>query len=119
MDTNETGADAGTDISSRPRPLKAEATQLVKLLGVSGSLALALVGWGVLTQVQGDAVVGLLGAIPGVVNAITTVLTAFGLVRRVEPLITPISSPRNNAGQDLVPASSPGDFSSGLVFPQE
>lgn len=114
MDANNTDTDgADTVDSSRPRPLRDEATLLVKLLGVGGSLALALIGWGVLTAVQGNALVGLLGAIPGLVNAITTVLTAFGLVSRVEPLVTPISAPQNNAGQDLRPPSPPGDFGSG------
>jgi hypothetical protein len=101
-------------LNARPRPLKSAATRLARILGVAGSLVTALAGWGLITVLQQDALTGLLGAIPGAVTAVTAVLTAFGVVRRAEPLVTPISSPQNNAGQDLVPASVAGDFGSGL-----
>ncbi len=104
-----------TDYSSRPRPIKAAADQLTKMFGLAGSIITALVGWGILTAVQGDAVDGLLGAIPGVITAITTALTAFGIVKTAEPLVTPISDPRNEAGVPLSPPSPPGDFGSGLT----
>lgn len=101
-------------LRDRPRPIKTAAANLSKILGVAGSLVTALVGWSILSAVQGDALTGLLGAIPGAVTAVTTVLAAFGIVRQAEPHVTPLSSPRNNAGQDLRPASPRGDFSSGL-----
>lgn len=103
------------DYSDRPRPIKAAAGTLTRWLGVAGSLVLALVGWGVLSAVQGDAVSGLLGVIPGVVNAVSTVLTAFGVVRRAEPLVTPMSDPRTDTGSPLMSHSPPGDFGSGVA----
>jgi hypothetical protein len=103
------------DYSNRPRPVKEAASRLSKLLGVAGAFVTALVGWGVVTASQGDAVTGLLGAIPGIVTAVTTVLTAFGIVRQAEPLVTPTSDPRSAAGAQLVVHSPPGDFGSGLA----
>lgn len=103
------------DYSDRPRPIKAAADKLSKLLGVAGALVTALVGWGILTGIQGDAVTGLLGAIPGIVTAVTTVLTAFGIVKRSEPLVTPMTDPRTDTGAPLMTHSPPGDFGSGLA----
>lgn len=103
------------DFSNRPRPIRDAATTLTKWLGVAGSLVLALIGWGVLSAVQGDAITGLLGVIPGVVNAVTTLLAAFGVVRRAEPLVTPMSDPRTDSGSPLMTHSPPGDFGSGVI----
>lgn len=103
-----------TDLSNRPRPIKAVADKLSKLIGVTGALVTALVGWGIVTAAQGDAVTGLLGTIPGVVTAVTTALAAFGIVKRSEPLVTPMSDPQTDAGEPLMTHSPPGDFGSGL-----
>lgn len=100
---------------NRPRPIRDAAARLSKLLGVAGALLTALVGWGVVTATQGDAVTGLLGAIPGIVTAVTSVLTAFGVVRQAEPLVTPVRDPRDNAGAPLAAPSPPGDFGSGIA----
>ncbi|HYQ69067.1 hypothetical protein [Actinophytocola sp.] len=90
------------NIDDRPRPIKDAADKLTKWLGVAGSLVIALVGWGVLSAAQGDAVIGLLGVIPGVVSAVTTALTAFGIHRSAEPKVTPLSDPRDNELRALV-----------------
>lgn len=103
------------DYSNRPRPIRDAASRLSKLLGVAGAFVTALVGWGVVTATQGDAVTGLLGAIPGIVTAVTTALTAFGIVKQSEPLVTPTSDPRSAAGTPLSAHSPPGDFGSGLT----
>lgn len=103
------------DYSDRPRPIRAAATRLSKMLGVAGALVTALVGWGILTAAQGDAVTGLLGTLPGIVTAVTTVLAAFGVARRSEPLVTPMSDPRTDTGAPFMTHSPPGDFGSGLV----
>lgn len=103
------------DFSNRPRPIKAVAGKLSKLIGVAGALVTALVGWGVVTATQGDAVTGLLGTIPGVVTAVTTALAAFGIVKRSEPLVTPMSDPRTDTGSPLMSHSPPGDFGSGVA----
>lgn len=86
-------------------PLAEVAGQLGRWLGLAGSLVTALAGYGVLTAVQGDAVQGLLGAIPGVVTMVTALLVAFGVVRQGEPLVTPVADPRDDAGRALVPAT--------------
>lgn len=103
-----------TDLSNRPRPIKAAADKLSKMLGTAGALSTALLGWGIVTATQGDAVTGLLGTIPGVVTAVTTALAAFGIVKRAEPLVTPMSDPRTDADAPLMTHSPPGDFGSGL-----
>lgn len=104
-----------SDYSDRPRPIKAVAGRLSKVLATAGALITALVGWGVVTAAQGDAVTGLLGTIPGAITAVTTVLTAFGIVRRTESLVTPMSDPRTDAGLPLMTHSPPGDLGSGLA----
>lgn len=86
---------------NRPRPLQTVADKVTRVVGVAGSLATALVGWGVMTVQQGDATTGLLGAIPGVVTAVTSVLVAFGVVRGGEPLVTPTEDPRDDAMNQL------------------
>lgn len=90
------------NLDDRPRPIKDAADKLTRWLGVAGSLVLALVGWGILTAAQGNAVTGLLGAIPGAVNAVTTLLVAFGIVRSSEHRVTPLSDPRDNELRPLV-----------------
>lgn len=90
---------------NRPRPLVDAATAVSNIVGITGGLVTMLVGWGTLTLAQGDAVTGLLGLIPGVVTVVTAVLAAFGVVHRAEPLVTPVSDPRNDAMVPLVPAA--------------
>jgi hypothetical protein len=65
---------------------------------IGGLLALVsgLVGAGVLTTGQGDAVTG-------VISAILTVLAAFGVVAATERRVTPISDPRDAQGRPLTP----------------
>lgn len=108
-----------TNLSSRPRPIKAAASKLSTVLGSLGALAAALASWGVVTAAQHDALNGLLGLLgvvaPGVIAAATAVLTAFGVVRSSEPLVTPLKDPRNNAGAALTAPSPPGDFGSGVA----
>lgn len=101
-------------IETRPRPLRAIAQRITKTITVVGAVVTSLVGVGVVTAAQGDAVTGLLGAIPGIVGGIFAVLTAFGVVRQGEPLVTPSSDPRDNRGVRLVPDGPPlFDYTSG------
>lgn len=60
-----------------------------------------------MTAAQGDAVTGLLGAIPGIVGGMFAVLTAFVVFRQVEPLVTPFSNPRDDRAVKLVPDGQP------------
>jgi hypothetical protein len=88
-------------LNDRPRPLVDAASEVTRWVGLAGSLLTALAGWGIVTAAQNDAVTGLLGTIPGAVTAATSVLVAFGVVRRGEPSVTPVSDPRNDLGEPL------------------
>jgi hypothetical protein len=92
-------------IKLRPTPLRDVAGTVGKWTTLAGSLIVALVGFGLLTAVQEDALVGLLGLIPGLLTAVTSALVAFGIVRQAEPLVTPVSDPQDNAGRSLVPVA--------------
>ena len=85
----------------QPRPLADAANAVTKGLGMVGALVTAAVGYGLLAVAQGDAVQGLLGAIPGLITLIQNFAVAFGIVNRAEPKVTPVSSPRDNDGQPL------------------
>lgn len=85
-------------------PIRDAFSSVGKAVGWLGSVVTSLVGWGIVTATQGDALLGLLGAIPGAVTAVTTVLVAFGVIKRAERKTTPLSDPRDNSGTRLVPA---------------
>lgn len=91
------------DLETRPRPLLDAAETVTRIQITIGTLMTMLVGWGVVTLTQHDAVEGLVGLFPGVVQAVFGVLTAFGVVRRAEPLVTPVADPRDDAGRPLRP----------------
>lgn len=80
----------------RPRPLRTAATIVGGLL----ALANGLVGAGLFTTAQG-------GATTAVVNAVVTLLAAFGIVIATERKVTPLTDPRDDYGRDLVPADPP------------
>lgn len=96
------------DISTRPRPILEAFKSVGSAVALLGSVITSLVGWGVLSATQGDAVNGLLGAIPGLVALVTSLLAAFGVVKSSESKVTPLQDPRDNAGQELVPAPNIG-----------
>lgn len=91
------------DLTGRPRPIMDAFRTVGSAVALAGSIVTALVGWGVLTAAQGDALVGLLGAVPGVVALVTALLAAFGVVRAAEPAVTPLSSPMDALGRPLTP----------------
>jgi hypothetical protein len=93
---------------NRPTPIRDAASSVQKGLGMLGAVAVAATGYGILTATQGDAVVGLLGAIPGVITLVSNLLVAFGIVRQAEPKVTPIASPQDNAGNALTPDTAHG-----------
>lgn len=96
--------DVNMRISNRPRPVKAAADELKTWLGFATLVVGGLGGAGVnlLTDDQANAVTATLAAIPGVVGTVTVLLTAFGIVKRSEPLVTPMEDPRDNDGVQLV-----------------
>lgn len=92
-------------LETRPRPIRDAFKSVGAAVALLGSVATSLVGWGVLTAAEGDAVSGLLGTLPGVVTAVTVLLAAFGVTRRAEPQVTPMRDPRDHDGTPLVPVS--------------
>lgn len=74
----------------RPRPLRAVATWV----GLITALVSWLVGSGLLTTGQADA-------INGTVAAVLALLGAFGVALAGERKVTPTSDPRDNAGRPL------------------
>lgn len=96
-----------TDIDTRPRPIKDAFGTVGSVISWGGALATALVGFGVVTAVQGDAVVGLLGALPGIVSKLSDLVVAFKVTNRAEKETTPVVAPRDNAGAALIPAELP------------
>lgn len=78
---------------SRPRPLRTAAS----IVGGLTALIAGLVGSGLLTSTQGNAVTG-------VITAVVTALGAFGFVVTTERKVTPVTDPRDDDGRRLVPA---------------
>ncbi|MGH3658157.1 MAG: hypothetical protein ACRDUA_15995 [Micromonosporaceae bacterium] len=91
------------DTGPRPRPIKDAFRGVGTAITAAGSAVTALVGFGVLTIAQGDAATGLLGIIPGVLTALTGVLSAYGVLGAAEHETTPVASPRAADGTTLVP----------------
>ena len=89
--------------SDRPRPLRDVAQDVSITVGLTGGLVAALAGYGILTAVQANALTGLLGAVPGVVTAITAVVASFTTATRGEQHVTPLSSPVDVDGNVLAP----------------
>lgn len=89
----------------RPRPLADAADRAVRVVGTLSALVTALAGAGIslLTQDQANAVTAVLAGTPGLIAAIGVMLASFGIVRKAEPKVTPVASPRDNAGNVLVP----------------
>lgn len=88
----------------RPRPLHHTATSYVRYHGITAGGVLALTGWAIVALIQSSATVALLGLVPGVTAILATSYTAHTITRRAEPLVTPISDPRDNRGLPLLPA---------------
>ena len=92
------------NIDTRPRPVKAAADELKSWLGFATLIVGGAAGAGInlLTDDQANALTALLAAVPGIVGLVTVLLTAFGIVNRSEPLVTPMEDPRDNDGTKLV-----------------
>jgi predicted lipid-binding transport protein (Tim44 family) len=73
--------------------------------GLSGAVAL-LVGIGVLTTDQGsaltNAILAALAAVSVLVSVVAPIVTAY----RARSQVTPLTDPRDNAGNQLVPAAA-------------
>ncbi len=106
----ETPRDVNMNIETRPRPIKTAADELKAWLGFATLLVGGAAGAGVnlLTDDQANALTALLATAPGIVGAVTVVLTAFGIVKRSEPLVTPMIDPRDSSGAPLVAVDGRG-----------
>ena len=78
--------------ASRPRPVRIAAS----IVGGLTALLAGLVGSGLLTATQGDA-------LTGIITAAVTAVGAFGYVITTERKVTPVSDPRDHAGRPLIP----------------
>lgn len=76
----------------RPRPVRIAAS----IVGGLTALLAGLVGSGLLTATQGDA-------LTGIITAAVTALGAFGYVLTTERKVTPLVDPRDNQGRPLIP----------------
>ncbi|MPZ83667.1 MAG: hypothetical protein GEV28_26055 [Actinophytocola sp.] len=93
MTTPTTPSPAST---SRPHPVRIAAS----IVGGLTALLAGLVGSGLLTAAQGDA-------LTGIITAAVAALGAFGYVISTERKVTPVSDPRDSTGRPLVPADTP------------
>lgn len=91
------------DLIPRPTPVRDVAGKVATWTAGLGALVASLVGFGILTVVQGDALTGLLGAIPGIVTWVASAVAAFRVASKAQPLVTPVADPRTNAGVRLIP----------------
>lgn len=95
-------------LDDRPRPVRDVAGSVSALVGVAGTVVTGLAGFGILTAVQGNAIVALLGLIPGLITGVAVVWSAFRTAAKSEPLVTPISSPAMVVDGELVPLAPKG-----------
>ncbi|NUT48939.1 MAG: hypothetical protein HOV94_16775 [Saccharothrix sp.] len=78
---------------SRPRPLRVAGS----IVGGLTALITGLVGSGLLTTGQGDALTGL-------ISAVLVLLGTLGVVVSTEHRVTPLADPRDADGRALTPA---------------
>lgn len=91
----------------RPTPLDDAASRTAKVVGTLSALVTTLAGAGiaVLSAEQASALTAALGAIPGAVALVGTVIAAFRVRDVAKPDVTPVDDPRDNEGNHLVPGS--------------
>jgi hypothetical protein len=94
------------DITNRPRPIKRAADEIASWLSLATLLVGGLGGAGVnlITDEQASALTAVLAGIPGFVGAFAVLLAAFGIIRRSEPLVTPLENPMTADGERLYPS---------------
>lgn len=100
--------------SNRPNPLGEAASKVGVAWSAASGVIGALVTFGVLTAVQGDAITAAGQAAEGTVTATGTVLagvlpliagvvSAFRTTAAARPHVTPMEDPRTNDGRPLTP----------------
>jgi hypothetical protein len=93
----------------RPTPVRDEAESSARIVALVTGLLPALIGAGVVTAVQGELVLGLLGLLLGLPGAVAAWWASVRTASRSEPQVTPLSDPRDNEDRRLVPASPETD----------
>lgn len=101
---------------NRPNPLQEVASKVGAAWAAVSAVVGALVTFGVFTVAQGEVINATGTAIPqaieavgvvvgGLIPLIGSIVAAFHTAFAGKDHVTPVSSPRDNAGNDLVPAS--------------
>lgn len=72
------------------------------IVGALTAIVSGLVGSGLFTADQGNAVTG-------IITGLVTLLATFGVVVSTEHKVTPLADPRNRQGQQLTPAQAAGE----------
>lgn len=87
-------------------------------VGVLSTVVTAVASSGVLgstLSAKGNALVPLIGMLPGLLSGVLTFVAAKGVAVAATPLVTPVSSPRDNAGNPLRAVDSVGKLIGGIL----
>lgn len=91
-----------TTTPSPPRPIL-DAIRSGAWKTILGTLVTAAVSFGVLDSHQASALNNVVAAVITLVTAATSAAAQLHILGRAEPLVTPVSAPRDSAGRPLVP----------------
>jgi hypothetical protein len=86
----------------RPTPIRDAVRSVGGVIVLVGTLVNVLVSMGVIDAAQGTAVQDLAAAVPGLIELVVALLAAFHIVKRAEPLVTPIADPAVVVDGELV-----------------
>lgn len=95
-------------IPDRPRPLQEAADDATQIHGMWMGISTAVVSAGLISLTASNLIAATLGIVPGLLAMVSTALGAHVVVRAGEPLVTPVTDPRDNDGHPLV--STPPDL---------
>jgi hypothetical protein len=93
-------------VTIRPVPIRDAFKSVGNATDFLISIVVILGGYSALSAQQGDAIVGLLGAIPGLVTLAGDVYRSFKVkaaIAQAESKVTPLSDPMDNEGNRLLP----------------
>lgn len=91
--------------TTRPQPLADAAADVTKIQAPIVGLITALVSGGLIGLTTSHWIVALIGLVPGFLALLGTIVGAGQVVNVGAPLVTPLSDPRDDSGQLLVPVS--------------
>jgi len=96
-----------TTTPDRPQPLQEIARDVAVTAGLWMGIATALVSAGLISVNTSSLITSLYGLIPGALAAFGTIMAARHVATAGSVLVTPVSDPRNDNGQRLVPETLP------------